>query len=88
MLTIILGLLITLIGILWLVPPIPGSWFLGHAWPEARSLIIGFLSLGLVGGGLIAVVAGISSLKDKAAAKKEEAKRKKEKKGREPVKRD
>lgn len=73
MLVILLGILATLIGILWLMPPIPGSWFLGHAWPEARDLIVGFLSLGLVGGGLIAVAAGISSLKDKLAIKKERA---------------
>ena len=74
MLVILLGILATLIGILWLMPPIvPGSWFLGHAWPEARDLIVGFLSLGLVCGGLIAVAAGISSLKDKLAIKKERA---------------
>ncbi len=83
MLTVLLGLLATLIGILWLIPPIPGSWFLGHAWPEARDLIVGFLSLSLVGGGLIAVAAGISSLKDKIATKKEEAKRGKEEKKKE-----
>ncbi len=81
MLTILLGALATAIGILWLMPPVaPGSWFLGNAWEEARSLVVGFLSLGLVGGGLIAVAAGISSLKDKLATKKEEARREKEKK--------
>lgn len=81
MLTILLGLIAAVIGILWLMPPVaPGSWFLGHAWPEARDLIIGFLSLGLVGGGLIAIAAGISSLKDKLATKKEEVKIGKEEK--------
>lgn len=81
MLTILLGVLVAAIGILWLMPPIrPDSWFLGYAWEEARSLVVGFLSLGLVGGGLIAVAAGISSLKDKLTTKKEEAKGKKRKK--------
>ena len=73
MLTILLGIIAAVVGILWLIPPIPGSWFLGHAWPEALTIIKGFLSLGLVGGGLIAVAAGISSIKDKIATKKEGA---------------
>lgn len=80
MLTILLGIIAAVIGILWLVPPIPGSWFLGYAWPEALTVIKGVLSLGLVGGGLIAVAAGISSIKDKIATQKEDAKRKEEKK--------
>ncbi len=79
MLAILLGILAALIGILWLIPPIPGSWFLGNAWPEALVVIKGVLSLSLVGGGLIAVAAGISSIKDKIASKKEEEKRKEEK---------
>ena len=78
MVTVLLGILVTVIGILWLMPPISGS-FLGYAWPEALTVIKGFLSLGLVGGGLIAVAAGLSSVKDKIATKKEEANKKEEK---------
>lgn len=80
MLTVLVGIIVAVIGILWLIPPIQGSWFLGYAWPEALIVIKGFLSLGLVGGGLIAVAAGVSSIKDKIATKKEEAKGKEEKK--------
>lgn len=79
MLTVLVGIIVTVIGILWLMPPVSGS-FLGYAWPEALIVIKGFLSLLLVGGGLIAVAAGVSSIKDKSATKKEEAKGKEEKK--------
>jgi len=75
--TILLGVIAAVIGILWLMPPISGS-FLGYAWPEALALIKGALSLGLVGGGLIAIAAGISSVKDKAATQKEETEKKEE----------
>ncbi len=74
----LIGIIVAVIGILWLMPPISGS-FLGYAGPEALIVIKGVLALGLVGGGLIAIAAGISSAKDKVAAKKEEAEKKEEK---------
>ena len=78
MLAIIIGLVCVVAGILWLLPPqYPGF---GYAWDDAFRFIKGFLSLGLPVGGVIAVAAGISSIKDKIATKREEAKRKEEEK--------
>jgi hypothetical protein len=58
----IIGIAMLAIGILWLLPPIEG-WFLGYAWPEVRTVIVGGLNLMLLIGGLIAVIIGISSMK-------------------------
>lgn len=78
MLAIIIGLVCIVVGILWLLPPqYPGF---GYAWDDAFRFIKGFLSLALPAGGLIAVAAGISSIKDKRDTKREEAKRKAEEK--------
>lgn len=58
----IIGIVMLAIGVLWLLPPISG-WFLGYAWPEVRTVIVGSLNLVLLIGGLIAIIAGISSMK-------------------------
>ena len=76
MLAIIIGLVSIVVGILWLLPPDKIGF--GYAWDDAFTFIKGFLSLALPAGGLIAVAAGISSIKDKCATKREEAKRKEE----------
>ena len=58
----LIGIVVLAIGILWLLPPISG-WFLGHAWPEVRIVIVGGLNLALLIGGVIAIIAGIDSMK-------------------------
>ena len=57
----IIGVVVLAIGILWLLPPIYG-WFLGNAWEEVRTVVVGGLNLALILGGLIAIIAGIDSI--------------------------
>ncbi len=78
MLAIIIGLVCIVLGILWLLP-YDISHF-GYAWDDFLVVAKGLISSGAVVGGLVAVVAGISSIKDKCATKREEVKRKEEEK--------
>lgn len=64
--SIIGGLVIAAIGVIWFVA--------GQLWFELWVVAKGVLPAMLVGGGLVAIIAGVSSIKDKIAAKKEEAK--------------
>ncbi len=64
--SIIGGLAVAAIGVIWFVA--------GQLWFELWVVAKGVLPAMLVGGGLVAIIAGISSIKDKIAAKKEEAK--------------
>lgn len=64
--SIIGGLVVAAIGVIW--------FFAGQLWFELWVVLKGVLPAMLVGGGLVAIIAGISSIKDKIAAKKEEAK--------------
>jgi len=64
--SIIGGLVVAAIGLIW--------FFAGQLWFELWVVAKGVLPAMLVGGGLVAIIAGISSIKDKIAAKKEEAK--------------
>lgn len=63
--SIIGGIVAVAIGLIW--------FFAGKLWFELWVVLKGVLPAILVGGGLIAIIAGISSIKDKIAAKKEEA---------------
>jgi small neutral amino acid transporter SnatA (MarC family) len=63
--SIIGGIVAVAIGLIW--------FFAGKLWFELWAVLKGVLPAILVGGGLIAIIAGISSIKDKIAAKKEEA---------------
>jgi len=63
--SIIGGLIAAVIGLIW--------FFAGRLWDKLWDVVQGVLPLMLVGGGLIAIIAGVSSIKDKIAAKKEEA---------------
>jgi len=63
--SIIGGIVAVAIGLIW--------FFGGKLWFELWVVLKGVLPLMLVGGGLIAIIAGVSSIKDKIAAKKEEA---------------
>lgn len=63
--SIIGGIAAVAIGLIW--------FFAGKLWFELWVVLKGVLPAILVGGGLIAIIAGISSIKDKIAAKKEEA---------------
>jgi len=62
--SIIGGLVAAAIGLIW--------FFGGKLWFELWVVLKGVLPVALVGGGLIAIIAGVSSIKDKIAAKKEE----------------
>ncbi len=64
--SIIGGLVIAAIGVIWFVG--------GRLWFELLLVVKGVLPAMLVGGGLVAIIAGVSSVKDKIVAKKEEAK--------------
>jgi len=66
MVSIIGGLVIAAIGVIW--------FFVGQLWFELWVVLKGVLPAMLVGGGLVAIIAGVSSIKDKIASKKEEAK--------------
>jgi len=63
--SIIGGLVAVVIGLIW--------FFGGQLWYELWLVIKGVLPAMLVGGGAIAIIAGVSSIKDKMASKKEEA---------------
>jgi len=63
--SIIGGLVAAAIGLIW--------FFGGKLWFELWVVVKGVLPLMLVGGGLVAIIAGVSSIKDKIVAKKEEA---------------
>ncbi|MBA3066140.1 hypothetical protein FP828_06590 [bacterium] len=73
MLSILGGLIAVVISVLWILP----NGF-GNAGGEVMTVIIGSVALGLIFGGLIAVAAGISAIKEQAAEKKEQAEAKKE----------
>ena len=64
--SIIGGLVVAAIGVIWFIA--------GQLWFELWLVVKGILPAMLVGGGLVAIIAGVSSIKDKIAAKKEEAK--------------
>lgn len=64
--SIIGGLVIAAIGVIWFVG--------GQLWFELWVVLKGVLPAMLVGGGLVAIIAGVSSVKDKITSKKEEAK--------------
>lgn len=57
-----------------------GIWGLVSWWDSFAMLLKGSIPLILILGGLAALFAGISEIKDSAQAKKEEAKNKEEKK--------
>jgi len=63
--SIIGGLVAAAIGLIWFIG--------GKLWFELWVVLKGVLPAALVGGGLIAIIAGVSSIKDKIVAKKEEA---------------
>jgi len=63
--SIIGGLVAAAIGLIWFIA--------GRLWFELWVVLKGVLPAMLLGGGLIAIIAGVSSIKDKIAAKKEEA---------------
>lgn len=73
MLSILGGLVAVAISVLWIVPT---ESF--NVCAEVLTVIKGSVALGLIFGGLIAVVAGISALKEKAAEKEEQAEAKQE----------
>jgi len=62
--SIIGGLVVAAIGVIWFIA--------GQLWFELWLVVKGILPAMLVGGGVIAIIAGVSSIKDKIAAKKEE----------------
>ncbi|MBN2406906.1 MAG: hypothetical protein JXJ19_04355 [Elusimicrobia bacterium] len=66
MLSVLFGLVAIVVGALWLV--------LWGAWSQFLVVLQGSLPPFMILVGLVAVAAGISSMKDNAAAKKEEAK--------------
>ncbi len=66
MLSVLFGLIGIVVGVLWLV-----SW---SAWGPFLLVLQGSVPPFLILVGIVAVIAGISSIKDKAAAKKEEEK--------------
>lgn len=73
MLSIIGGLIAAAVGVLWIIPGV-----LFYAGDDVLMVLKGSVSLGLVFGGIIAIAAGISSIKEKAAEKKEKEEMKKE----------
>jgi len=73
MLSIIGGLIAAALGVLWIIP----NTF-GNAGKHVLVVLAGSVSLGLVFGGIIAIAAGISSIKEKAAEKREKEEMKKE----------
>ena len=73
MLSILGGLISVVISVLWILP----NGF-GNVGPEVLTVIKGSVALGLIFGGLIAVAAGISAIKENAAEKKEQAEPKQE----------
>ena len=73
MLSIIGGLVAAAVGVLWIIPGI-----LGFAGDDVLIVLKGSVSLGLVFGGIIAIAAGISAIKENAAEKKEKEEMKKE----------
>ena len=74
MLSILGGLISIVVAVLWALP----NNGLGYAWNDVLVVLKGGVCLGLVFGGIIAVAAGISAIKEKAAEKKEQEELKKE----------
>ncbi|MFC2061433.1 hypothetical protein ACFLUV_02875 [Elusimicrobiota bacterium] len=64
MLSVLFGLVIIVVGVLWIA-----VW---GAWDEFLLVIQGFIPPFMILVGLVAVAAGVSSVKDNIAAKKEE----------------
>jgi len=73
MLSILGGLISVVISVLWILPN-----NFGYVGDDVLVVIKGSVALGLIFGGLIAVAAGISAIKESAAEKKEQAEAKKE----------
>lgn len=73
MLSILGGLISVAISVLWILPN-----NFGYAGDDVLVVIKGSVALGLIFGGLIAVAAGISAIKESAAEKKEQAEVKKD----------
>ncbi|MEA2082332.1 MAG: hypothetical protein U9O97_06295 [Elusimicrobiota bacterium] len=73
MLSILGGLISVAVSVLWILP---GGF--GNVGPDVMVVIKGSVAIGLIFGGLIAVAAGISAIKENAAEKKEQAEAKKE----------
>ncbi|MGM0441231.1 MAG: hypothetical protein ACQEQC_02290 [Elusimicrobiota bacterium] len=69
MLSVLFGLAGVVIGVLWLVPGV-----LGSAWGPFLTVLQGSVPPFLILVGLVAIAAGISSMKDKKAAQLEEEK--------------
>ena len=73
MLSILGGLIAVVIAVFWALPR-----GFGYALDDVLVVLKGGVCLGLVFGGMIAVAAGISAIKEKAAEKKEQEELKKE----------
>lgn len=73
-----MGKILTIIG--GTAAVVLGLWGIASWWWSFVELLKGSVPCFLVMGGLIALFAGISELKDELAAKKEEAKKPEEKK--------
>ncbi|MDA3792180.1 MAG: hypothetical protein PF545_00775 [Elusimicrobia bacterium] len=69
MLSVLFGLIGIVVGVLWLI-----GVGVGSAWNEFLMVLQGSLPPFFILVGLVALAAGISSIKDKASAKKEEEK--------------
>ena len=74
MVSIIGGLIAVVISVLWIIPK---NGF-GCASDDVLIVLKGGIALGLIFGGLIAIAAGVSAIKEKAAEKKEQKELKKE----------
>ncbi|MCD6422650.1 MAG: hypothetical protein J7L42_00830 [Elusimicrobia bacterium] len=74
MLSILGGLVAIVIAVLWIIPN-NGFGFVGD---DVLIVLKGGIALGLIFGGIIAIAAGISAIKEKAEEKKEEEALKKE----------
>jgi len=74
MLSILGGLIAIVISVLWIIPE---NGF-GYVGDDVLIVLKGGIALGLIFGGIIAIAAGISAIKEKAEEKKEEEALKKE----------
>jgi len=72
MLALIVGIIVVVVGVMLIGGPIK-CW-----WPYIWTVIRGLVPLCLIGGGLLAVIAGITTIKDSIEAKKLEEEKKKE----------
>ena len=72
MLALIVGIIVAVVGVMLIGGPI--RFWGPHIWTAIR----GSVPLCLIGGGLLAVIAGITTIKDSIEAKKLEEEKKKE----------